>query len=75
MIAAKPIIFDPLNNLISMIVGEKPFVPKDTSKQSLGMIDIRPLSPAKQTLRKSPNVGATTAEIVFGLRKANNAMS
>ena len=35
------------------------------------MIDIKPLTPPKQTLRKSPNVGAITAVIVFGLRTAN----
>ena len=39
------------------------------------MIDSKPLGPPKQTLLRSPNVGAITAHKLSGLRKAYKAMS
>ena len=58
-----------------MTLAEYPSVPKETSKQSFGIIDINPDGPLKQTRLRSPNVGATTAEIVFGFLNAYKAMS
>ena len=68
-------ILEPLANLISMFALAKPFVPKLESVHSGGIIDKSPDGPPKQTLRKSPKVGATTALMVFGFLKAYRAMS
>tara|TARA_R100000805_G_C3569525_1_gene75998 strand:+ start:93 stop:320 length:228 start_codon:yes stop_codon:yes gene_type:complete len=38
-------------------------------------MDISPEGPLKQTLRKSPCVGATTAQIELGFLRANKAIS
>ena len=47
----------------------------DSDKHSLGIMFTSPLGPPKQTRLKSPAVGATTAQVVFGFLKAYKAMS
>ena len=69
-VAEKPTIFEPLNRIISDLLTEYPTSDVPSAKHSSGIILIKPLTPPKQTLLKSPNVGATTAIKLLGCSNA-----